>query len=249
MTAAATDDHKIRLWENETGKVRRLLEGHRGPVLAVALAQGRKTLASAGQDGLILLWDVWAPLKKGLVRLEDLSARERKALWKHLWSELGLTEVPRAYQAMCRLTTAGGQLVPGLQQQVQPILELQTRIQQLLADLDARKYAVRRKAAVELEKLGELALPALEQALEGKPSVETRLRMEQLLRRLQRSDDDKDFSGRLQLLRSIEVLEHVGTPQARKLLARMADRLPAPWGQREAKAALERLGKQGTGKQ
>jgi hypothetical protein len=249
MTAAATDDHKIRLWENETGKVRRLLEGHRGPVLTIALAQGGKTLASAGQDGLILLWDVWAPLKKGLVRPEVLSAQERKALWKHLWSELGLTDVPRAYQAMCRLTTAGGQVVSGLQQQVQPILELQTRIQQLLADLDARKYAVRRRAAVELEKLGDLALPALEQALQGKPSVETRLRMEQLLRRLQRSDDDKDFSGRLQLLRSIEVLENIGTPEARKLLARMADRLPAPWGQREAKAAMERLGKQGTGKQ
>jgi hypothetical protein len=173
-----------------------------------------------------------------------LTDKQRKALW----TVLGYTDAGRPYEAICQLTAAGAQAVAMLQEQMEPILDLQARIRKLLSDLDDRKYSVRRKAGVELEKLGELALPALQQALEGKPSVETRLRVEQLLRKLQRRNDDLSFSSRLQLLRSIEVLEQIGAAEARKLLGRMAEGLPSPWGKREAKAGLERLAKLKTSK-
>ena len=45
----------------------------------------------------------------------------------------------------------------------------------------------------------------------------------------------------LRSLRAIEVLEHIATPEARQLLARLADGAPGAWQTREAKAALERL--------
>jgi hypothetical protein len=239
MTAAGNEDHKVRLWENETGKVRRLFEGHRGPVFTVALSPDGKTLASAGKDAVILLWDVRGQRTKGRLPAKELTAKEREALW----TGLGNLDAARAYQAMCRLTATPAQAVAALKERLQPILDLQVRVARLLADLDDKKYPVRRKAAVELEKLGELAVPFLHEALQGKPSIETRLRVEQLLRKVHRSDDESGFSSRLQLLRAIEVLEHIGTPEARKLLARLAQGLPTLWGKREAKAALERLGK------
>jgi hypothetical protein len=45
----------------------------------------------------------------------------------------------------------------------------------------------------------------------------------------------------LRLLRSIEVLEHLGTAEARETLAHLAKEAPGTWLEREAKASLERL--------
>ncbi len=48
----------------------------------------------------------------------------------------------------------------------------------LLNDLDSDKFATRQKAQEEIEKLGPAALPALQKALGGKPSLEVKQRLE-----------------------------------------------------------------------
>jgi hypothetical protein len=42
-------------------------------------------------------------------------------------------------------------------------------------------------------------------------------------------------------LRALEVLERIGTAEARRVLREVADGAPAAWQTREAKAALDRL--------
>ncbi|UBF24634.1 serine/threonine protein kinase [Kovacikia minuta CCNUW1] len=51
-------DRTIRIWNEETGKVRLILEGHTAPVNAIALAPNGKTLASCSDDTTIKLWDL-----------------------------------------------------------------------------------------------------------------------------------------------------------------------------------------------
>jgi WD40 repeat protein len=58
--AAASSDHRIKLWDVATDKEQATLKGHtewRG-VIAVAFNPDGKTLASGNQDGTIELWDV-----------------------------------------------------------------------------------------------------------------------------------------------------------------------------------------------
>ncbi len=237
MAAAGSDDHGVRLWETATGKVRRRFAGHRGPVLAIALAPDGRTLASGGADGAVFLWHVAGSTNPGGRAVQDLSAREREALWV----ALGHGDPEHAYPAMCDLGAGTAGTVAFLKERLQAILEAQARAARLIADLDSDTFAVRRKAAAGLEKLGELAQPNLEHALRGTPSVETRRRIEQLLRKLRADEGDRPFAVRLQVLRVIEVLEHLGTPAARQLLARLAGALPDRFGRREARASLQRL--------
>jgi HEAT repeat protein len=97
---------------------------------------------------------------------------------------------------------------------------------------------VRQKATEALEKLGEGALKPLRQALEGKPSVELRRRVEQLLAKL----DLSITSGEgLRVARAIEVLERIGTAEARQVLRDLAEGGAASWRGQEAKASLARL--------
>jgi hypothetical protein len=107
-----------------------------------------------------------------------------------------------------------------------------------VADLDHDQFAVREKAMAELEMLGEWAEPALRKILESDPSTETRRRVERLLEQLDRLTV---AGGRLRTLRAIEVLEHIGTPEARRVLEMLAGGFSGSRVTREAKAALDRL--------
>src|SRR5207249_4170107 len=108
------------------------------------------------------------------------------------------------------------------------------------ADLDDRLFEVRARAARKLHELGESAGPALRQALAGRPSVEVRRRLEGLLDKVQKAVLP---SHQLRGVRAIEVLESIGTPEARQVLERVAGGAPNVLLTQEAAAALRRLRK------
>ena len=124
-----------------------------------------------------------------------------------------------------------------LGERLQPIaLADAKRTAKLIAELDSNRFAVRDRAARDLEKLGEAAVPALREAVAGNPSVEMRQRIEALARRA-----DSLSADRLRSLRSVEALEYSGTSDARAILEKLAGGLAEARLTREAKASVERL--------
>lgn len=114
---------------------------------------------------------------------------------------------------------------------------------QLIADLDSSHFSVRRNAAHQLEELQDLAEAALRKALQGKPSLEVRLRIELLLKKLHGL---VPTSARLRELRAVEALERMGTSHARQILTTLATGLSEARLTQEAKASLARLARRPT---
>ena len=92
------------------------------------------------------------------------------------------------------------------------------RIRRLVAALDSGEFAVRESATKELEQIGEQIDPLLREILGTKPSLEVRRRIEGLLARPRFPIAGESLRG----VRAIQVLEHLSTPEARKVLRRVA---------------------------
>jgi WD40 repeat protein len=228
-------DDTVRLWEVATGKERRCFRGHRNLVGSVAFSPDGKMLASTSEDTTILIWDVGHFSPAGHRAPGDLSPEELKSYWADLAGE----DAAKAFQAICTLSDGSRQAVAYFQERLRPIASSDfNRIDQLITDLDSREFTVREEAAKELEKLGELAIPALEQALKSRPTVEVRRRVERLMEKIAGPVTSAD---RLQALRAIEVLEGIASPEAKEILTSLSKGAPAARLTQEAKASLERL--------
>jgi len=220
VVASGDSEATVRLWEVATGKEIRKLEGHRGSVLFLAFSADGKALASASDDTTALIWSVPEVLKGGPVHAAVLSERELKSLW----ADLADPDAGKAYRAIWTMIPAPAQTLPFLTQYLRPVTRPdQARVAQLLKDLDDKQFAVREKAAEELEKLGEQTEAALRMALSAKPSAEVRRRLEQLLQKLQ---GPITRSEAIQGLRAVEVLEQIGTPEAQEVLKAVAQGAP-----------------------
>jgi RNA polymerase sigma factor (sigma-70 family) len=107
----------------------------------------------------------------------------------------------------------------------------------LLAELDSDNFQVRERATREIEEFGELARPAFERVLSGNPSAEVRSRIAQLAEKCAPARSPE----RLRALRAVEVLEQVGTAEARSVLEALAKGAPEARLTLEARASLARL--------
>src|SRR5262249_54977102 len=139
-----------------------------------------------------------------------------------LWSDLRDADAPKAQSAIWLLIDAPEQAMSLLQDRLKPAAKIPSgRLQQLLDDLDAEDFAMRDSASKELAKLGAEVEPALRKALENEPTLEKRRRLETLLKGLVAQTEMTPDS--LRDLRSIQVLEQIGSDRARQLLVRVAD--------------------------
>jgi len=241
---AVSDDRRTLAWGEDSGRIVlfdllagrevRALQGHRGAVAALRFSADGTRLASGSDDTTILIWDVAARLPAAPV-LAAASPKELEALWADLLGD----DAGKAWRAMASLSRTDGAPVDFLQQHLKPEAGVDPkRMTQLLADLESTQFAARQQAEAELEKLGELAEPDLKKLLDGKPTLDTRQRVDKLLAKVSSQVWPAET---LRGVRVVEVLEYLGTPEARKELERLAGGGAGARLTREAKGALQRL--------
>jgi WD40 repeat protein len=228
-------DRLIRLWDLLTGREVHRLAGHQGAVTSLVFAADGQTLISGSQDCTAVVWDL-----AGLPKRDGMAVEGAGPDLEAAWKELGGEDAVRAYRALCTLAAAPGPAVSLLKERLRPApAEADAaRIARWIHDLDDDQFAVREKASGELARLGPLAEPALRQTLDRQTSAEVRTRVERLLKRLREPVSSPDS---LRALRAVEVLEQVGSAEARQLLEALSREAPEAWLKQEAKAALERL--------
>jgi WD40 repeat protein len=231
--------HAIRVWDVHSGAEIRQFKGHQGEVTAVAVAPDGKTVASASSDTTILVWDVSTLPPASKPEAVELSAGAVTALW----TDLAGDDATKAAGAIQKLATAPTQTVALLKEHLKPAPPVNTQqIDQWIADLDSEKFTARKTATEELEKVGAPALPALKKVLGGEPSLETRKRAEALVERLTGGNLTTD---QLRLVRAVEALEMLGTPEAKQLLETLAKGADGALPTIEANKALSRLTRAG----
>jgi WD40 repeat protein len=240
LLACGEQDGLIRLWELATGKERVRFHGHENSVGALAFVSDGRRLASASYDTTVLIWDL---LPDELVQQRPLPP----AALERLWHDLGSDDAHRAYRAVRELLIAPEQALPWLRTHLHPTPPVSpNRLANLLRELDAPRFAVRQHAAAELAELGELAEPALRQAVAGRPTPEVRRRLEQLLTRVRRRRGELTPEQR-QAVRAVEVLEHLPAAEARPILKELAAGAANAPLTRDANAALDWLGRRAGG--
>jgi RNA polymerase sigma factor (sigma-70 family) len=235
---------QIIFWEVASGKERQSFlpptsGGAPGNRQTLSFSADGTLLASGNGDSTVLIWDVAGRLnpKPGLLSAKDLQAH---------WAALVGDDAIKADQAIWALMSVPEQTVPFLQKQLQPAQAAdQDQLGKLLADLDSNQFEARKQAALELEKFGELAEPAFQKVLAGKPTAEVKRQVARLREKLWQAN--WHLSGeRLRQERALEVLEHIGNPAARSLLERLAQGTPEARLTKEAKVTVERLTRRAT---
>jgi WD40 repeat protein len=233
IIASGGSDGVVRLWDLGSGKELCKLEGHQQAVLAVAFSPDGRRLISGSRDTSAMIWDV-----AGVLPTETPARLEAPEL-KDLWGRLASPEGAAALKAVRRLARAPEQSLAHIRENMDKQLFADyDRAARLVADLDNDDFNKREAAAAELSRLGQFAEAALKRSLESKPSAELRMRAERLLKKL---NGGQLSPTELQALRAVEVLELVGSPEARKLIKSLAKGVRNSYLGEEAKAAMRRL--------
>src|SRR5438552_3930152 len=141
----------------------------------------------------------------------ELKAAELEECWDKLGGDVEI-----AYRTVGKLRAVPEQAVALLRGRLKPApMADAQRIAQLIADLENKEFKSRELATKELEKLGEVAAPALHKALGGKLALEVRRRLELLLEKLEGASLPAET---LRQVRAVEALEGIGGAEARRVL-------------------------------
>ena len=234
VAVAKTD---IAIWDVAARKELIRFTGHRSKVNAITFEPRGRVLASASDDGTLLVWDLTGLIANPNLPKKAFTERE----FAGVWEELKSSDPAAAQKAVVAIARGAPDSIALLEKCLVPVPATDPkRLAALVAELDDRDYRTREKASRALTALGEVAEPALFGAL-GSGSLEVRARAEALMLSLEKLEDSAE---RTRALRAVASLEYAGGPETRRLLKRYAEGDPGAYLTRVAKAAVERFARQ-----
>ncbi len=220
---------KVILLETWSGQELRRIDLPQGTKCSLAVAPDGRTLATGGYDSTILLWDLTGQSTVSKKESAPPTAKELEALWSDLAGD-----ALKADSAIWVLVLSPKQSMPLLKDRLRPPSPAAAdKVAKLVADLDGDRFAIRQQATAALIELGAAAEAQLRKTLQSNPTLEVRQRVEQIL--------EKRKPDTLRNLRAIEILEQIGTGDARELLGIMAKESASPRVAQGAAAALNRV--------
>src|SRR5262249_6342190 len=157
-------DKTVRLWEVASGGERQRFTGHRSLVMCGGFSPDGRQACTGSSDTTALIWDLFGAAERKALALEpkDLEA---------LWPALEGADARTAFRASVALIAAGDRCLPLFKKRLPPVEAPNAeQLTALLTDLDSEQFAVRTKAARDLEELGEAVRPALRKLVDNPPS-------------------------------------------------------------------------------
>ncbi len=231
---------KLCVFEIASKKIRLELVGHPAGIIdRLAYSHDSALLASGATDTTALVWKAGLRVFADQPRTEDAPAADLDAWFTHLAG----SDAKSAFQGMIKLTRSPKQTVKLLDEKIAPAKKPDTgakTVKQWIHDLGSAQFAVRTKANAMLQKIGPAVEPELRQALPNVNDIETRRRVEELLDRIALREWTAE---EIMHARAVEVLETIGTQEARATLTRWTTGDPAAILTIEARKALATLPK------
>jgi WD40 repeat protein len=226
----------IYVWERHTRKIRCTFHGHTGKIHALAFSPDSKTLASAGLDSIIYLWDA-----TGNNQVARRAFTEEQQL--QLWADLQQEDARKGFQAMSQLLAQPRDGLALLKKQLSPATNRPLTIDEIhkfIADLNDDRFKVREQATERLQGQGIAVVPELKKTLEKDVSLEVRVRIGRILHVIENRQRRPE---ELRFVRAVEVLERIADDEAVALLKTLAKGVKGNTLTEVARAALSRLGK------
>jgi WD40 repeat protein len=216
-----------------SGQMRCEFVGHKGGVSRLVFSADGRSLASAGTDTSILIWNV-----RAAGRQPDGESRvDAQLTWRHLSS----SDAKKAHQAIVdlvrcpqdalalfrtRLPTGKRHAVNG------------SKLDTLILQLNNKDFRARQNAMQELERFGPAIVPKLRRADQQTTSLELSRRIQLLLQKIKASERS---SENLRRRRAIEVLELINSAAARDMLRDQASAFPEDSVTQDAIKSLRRF--------
>ena len=206
---------RVQVWEVASGGELASRLGHRGRVDVLVVSGDGRSVATVSLDHTILVWDL-TRLSTGALPKPPLTPAQLESAWKDLTS----SNAALGRGAVESLCADPAQAVALLRERLLPVKSPDSKqVARWIADLSSDVFEQRRLAAANLERLGELAGPALRAALAATPPLEAQRRMSPLLAKLRPAVLPPEA---LRGVRGVQVLEMIANPEARKVLAVLA---------------------------
>jgi hypothetical protein len=191
----------------------------------------RRVIAERNETGT-LVWDLMLPkVEPAEKRLDD------GALGQAL-REMSSSSAVKAWKSVGRLATAPSQAIRYVGTHLAAVPRVdRAKLDGWIEDLDSTQFSKRAQATAEITKLGRSAVPRLHLALSEQSSLETRRRLESLLKNLTAPFTAEEVLA----VRSVELLERLRTKEAISLLREYSAGASAAILTREARASLQRI--------
>jgi RNA polymerase sigma factor (sigma-70 family) len=214
----ADSDGSVQIHDAITGTLLAKRSAHHAMVASFTWSADGQLMATAGGDSTALIWDArtFLPTRKP-------PTPPPPAELPALWDDLAGPDAAKAYQSIAKLALAPEWTIARVREKVRPVAEPaskpdRSRLGRLIGDLDNDAFEIREKAMQELAKYGEFAQPAYDAGLAGKPTEETRQRIDQL----EAKYAPVNSPATRQALRALEVLEKIGSSEAQQVLKEFA---------------------------